>query len=138
MHRALWVGIIALLCSGCGKSKIDQCNAFIDEGNKSQNAFVAIEAAMLNAESFKKRTDQIDASMKALKAVELPDAKLAGMRDKYVEGLQGFSTTLAKLVAMAKDPSKEADVDKLEKEIETISDKESKLIDEINAYCGGK
>lgn len=138
MHRALWVGIIALLCSGCGKSKIDQCNAFIDEGNKSQNAFVAIEAAMLNAESFKKRTDQIDASIKALKAVELPDTKLAGMRDQYVEGLQGFSTTLAKVVAMAKDPSKEADVDKLEKDIETISDKESKLIDEINAYCGGK
>ena len=101
MKRVLWVGFIALLCAGCGKSKIDQCNAFIDEGNKSQNAFVAIEAAMLNPESFKKRTDLIDASMKTLKAIELPDAKLAGMRDRYVEGLQGFSTSLGKVAELA-------------------------------------
>ena len=138
MRRIIGVGIVALLCAGCGKSKIDQCNAFIDEGNKSQSAFVAIEAAMLNAESFKKRTDQIDGSVKAIKAIELPDEKLSGMRDRYIEGLSSFSTTLSKVMAMAKDPSKATDVEKLEKEIETISEKESKLIDEINNYCGGK
>lgn len=138
MRRALWAVSIALLCAGCGKSKIDQCNAFIEEGNKSQNAFVAIEAAMLNPDSFKKRTDQIEASVKTLKAIELPDAKLAEMRNRYVEGLQGFSTSLTKVMEMSKDPAKAADADKLEKELDAIGDKESKLIDEINAYCGGK
>jgi hypothetical protein len=127
----------AVLSLGCGKGKIEQCNAFIDEGNSSQNAFVAIEAAMLNPQTLQGRIDKIEEHVKKLQALQLSDAKLAEMRGRYVEMLQGFAKSLKQFIAVGKDPKKDAERDKIAKDLDANADKSSKLIDDINQYCGG-
>lgn len=125
---------LLLAATGCD-NKIEQCNAFIDEANASQNAFVAIGAAALNPESLKKRVEQIDASVKKLEALELKDEKLQGFRTEYVAGLKSFSKGLDKMANLEK-----TDVDALNKVADDLSkegDKQGKLVDDVNAYCSG-
>jgi hypothetical protein len=128
---------LSLAVVGCGPSKVDQCNAFVDEGNKSQSAFVALQAALLNPNTLQTRIDKIDGSAKALRAVKLVDAKLVGMRDKYATGLESYSKILTEMKPILKDEAKADEFNKNIDKLNAISDEESKLIDEVNAYCSG-
>jgi hypothetical protein len=122
------------LASGCD-NKIEQCNAFIDQANAAQSAFVALEAAALNPETLKGRVKQIDESIEKLKGVELKDEKLKGFRDDYVSGLEVYSKGLTKMSSLEKDNVD--DFNKLVDELNAAADKESKLVDDVNGYCGG-
>lgn len=131
----LLVAFFALGVAGCGPSKVDQCNAFVDEGNKSQAAFVALQAALLNATTLQTRIDKIDGSAKAIRAVKLEDAKLIGMRDRYATGLDSYSKILTQMKPILKDDTKTDELNKNIDKLNEISGAEGKLIDEINAYC---
>ena len=76
--------------TGCD-SKVEQCNAFIDEANDSQNAYVALEVAIQSPASIKQRTDQLDSSSKKMKELKLADPKLKDFRDRYVTQTDDFS-----------------------------------------------
>lgn len=128
---------LALTLWGCGPSKVEQCNALVDAGNKSQSGFVALEAAMLNPDSFQKRIDQIDADAKVVQGVKLEDAKLVGFRDKFATGLTDYTKVMKDMKAILKDEAKTDDLNKMIDQLNAISDKEGKVIDEINGYCGG-
>jgi hypothetical protein len=125
----------AALTTGCGKSKVDQCNSFVAEANKSQSAFVAISAAMLNPPSLVPRAEKLDASVKAMEALPLKDSKLDGFRKQYIEYTNTFAKGLRQIASFGKDKTKDAERDKVAKELDEVGDKEGKLIDEINAYC---
>jgi hypothetical protein len=131
------LAFFSLTIVGCGPSKVDQCNAFVDEGNKSQSAFVALQAALLNPTSLQTRIDKIDGSAKSLRAVKLADAKLIGMRDKYANGLEAYSKILVEMKPILNDEAKTDEFNKNIDKLNAISDDESKLIDEVNAYCSG-
>lgn len=140
LRGASFVVLVAaslVLSTGCGKSKIDQCNSFVAEANKSQNAFVAISAAMLNPPSLIPRAERLEAAVKAMEALPLKDAKLDGYRKQYVTYTNTFAKGLRDLAALGKDPSKNAERKKIAEELDAVGDKEGKLIEEINGYCGG-
>lgn len=132
------VAVAALTLTGCGKSKVEQCNSFIGEANKSQSAFVAISAAMLNPPSLIPRAEKLEASVKAMEALPLKDAKLDGFRRKYIEYTNTFAKGLRELASYGKDPAKNAARDKTAKELDAVGEKEGKLIEEINGYCSGE
>lgn len=134
---SLLIPFVTLILVGCGPSKVDQCNALVDAGNKSQSGFVALEAAMLNPDSFQKRIDKIDEDAKGVAGVKLEDPKLVGFRDKYATGLTDYTKILKQMKPILKDEAKTDDVNKLIDQLNAISDKEGKLIDEINTYCSG-
>lgn len=131
------LGAVSVL-TGCGKSKVEQCNSFIGEANKSQSAFVAISAAMLNPPSLIPRAEKLEASVKAMEALPLKDAKLDGFRKKYIEYTNTFAKGLRELASYGKDPAKNAAREKTAKELDAVGDKEGKLIEEINGYCSDK
>lgn len=135
-HRIHMVFVtLALAVVACGPSKVDQCNAFIDEGNKAQSAFVALEAALLNPASTQTRIDKINGSVTALRAVKLADAKLVTMREKYATELEGYAKILGQMKPILKDEAKVDEFNKLVEKLNAISTAEDKLIDEINGYC---
>jgi hypothetical protein len=125
----------ATLTTGCGKSKVDQCNSFVAEANKSQSAFVAISAAMLNPPSLLPRAEKLEASVKAMEALPLKDGKLDGYRKQYIDYTNTFAKGLRQIASFGKDPAKNAEREKVAKELDDVGEKEGKLIDEINGYC---
>ncbi|MBW2453104.1 MAG: hypothetical protein JRI68_01260 [Deltaproteobacteria bacterium] len=136
-HTGAWVLAMAIgllaLSTGC-QSKVEQCNAFIDQANASQNAFTALGAAMLNKDVLAGRVKTIRESIDTVKAVELKDEKLKGFQDRWAEGLEGMAAGLDEMTKL----DKTTDIDKLNKLAETFdkeADKMGKLIDEINTYC---
>ena len=139
MRKALTTLTFALVLAsgvaGCD-SKIDQCNAFITEANTAQNTFTAISAAMNDPAQLKAKAAEIDESVRKLKAVELKDEKLVGFRDRYASGLESIGKNLTKMAEL----DKTKDVEELTKLAESFAkdgDDMSKLIDEVNGYCGG-
>jgi hypothetical protein len=128
---------ILLVGVGCGKSKIAQCNAFIDEANKSQNAFNDIDSAIDKPAVLEQKMGQIEAATAKVGAVQLVDPRLLDMQKRYVQGLRGFSTALASISTLAQDPKKLAQLEKAGKDLDKLGEQESKLIDEINTYCSG-
>jgi hypothetical protein len=123
----------AALLTGC-KGKIEQCNAFIDEANASQNAFTALGAAMLNKDVLAGRVKTIKESVDKVKAVELKDEKLKDFQGRWAEGLESMANGLDDMTKL----DKTKDIDKLQelsKTFESEAEKMGKLIDEVNTYC---
>ncbi len=127
----------SILSIACGPGKVEQCNSLATVGNKAQNAFIALSAAMLNESSFQTRIEKIDASAKEVKDTKLVDEKLVGMRNRLAEGLESYAKVMKQMKPILKDDKKVDDLNKFIDELNAISDKEGKLIDEINGYCGG-
>lgn len=126
---------------GCGKSKVDQCNAFIERANKGQTVISSLSLDSEDSKKLEGDAAKIDAEAKAVGAVELKDAKLVGFRDQYSSNLTklaGNVRDLAKLQAEAKagKPS-ETQLKKIESDADKIEKDESKLVNDINAYCSG-
>ncbi len=135
MTRIAVVVVLGLALTGC-KDKVQQCNAFINEGNKAQEALGSGDD--VKPETFKTAAGQIDESVKRLEGLKLDDQKLGEFRGRYVDGLKTYSKALVQLSEVAKDPSKAAEAEKIGKEVDAVGDKEKKLIDEINTYCQPK
>lgn len=131
--RTLGLSLLLVLAAGC-ESKVDQCNAFIDDANDSQNAYVGLEAAVASPASIKQRTDQLDLSSKKLAGLKLGDAKLKDLRDRYVKQTDDFSAGMKKLAAL---PPQDSEAARIGKELDDLAEKQDKLIAEINLYCSG-
>lgn len=120
---------------GC-KGKVEQCNAFVDEANAGQGSYVGLEAIVGNPDALGKRADALDASSKKLRAIELKDARLVELRDQYGTLTDQYSAGLRKLASSPKDDAAAAYA--VEQDLDGVADKQQKLIQDINAYCGGR
>ena len=132
--RISLVTLGALALPAC-KGKVDQCNAFVDEANAGQNSYVGLEAAVGNPDALTKRADALDGSAKRLREIKLADEKLIDFRDRYATLTDQYSAGLRKLVIAPKDDAAAAFA--IEQDLDVIADKQQKLIQEINGYCGG-
>jgi hypothetical protein len=142
---ALAVGSLVAV-SGCGKSKITQCNALIDAANKSQAGFEHVDPD--KPEKMKAALVKVKQGNTDVAAVPLEDAKLKGYRDGYVKTHESLATQFQKLADLsvklekAEKASDAKAAEALGKEAETIEktmDKDSKdsdkVIEDINTYC---
>ena len=89
------VAAVSLVVStGCGKSKITQCNALIDSANKSQAGFEHIDPD--KPEKMKEAIGKIKKGNADVAATQVEDAKLKTLRDDYVKTHESIATTLQK------------------------------------------
>lgn len=142
IHAVLCLAFATASLVACGKSKIDQCNAFIEQANASQTAVSGLDAAADDATKLEAAATKIEEAAKKVDTVELKDEKLVGFKGNYVKNLNALAKTAKDLAGIqkdAKDPAKGAaaetklktvlaDAEKLEKD-------DDKLINDINAYC---
>jgi hypothetical protein len=137
--------LLTVSLSACGKSKIEQCNAFIDRAGKAQAAITALNLASEDRSELEKGAATIDAEAKAFATLELKDEKLIGFRTAYANTLSETGKIMSNLAAAqaeAADPAKAeaaaAKAKSLVASAEALEKSESALVDQINDYCGGK
>jgi ABC-type transporter Mla subunit MlaD len=115
-HRGVVLGALAaLVLTGCGSSKVSQCNdlaavvnqtqTFMPEFETDIQAFSESAAQVKNLDDIKAAASQYTAAVDKvvtnlntlvsdLEAVSLQDETLAAFRDEYIGVVQGFSTAL--------------------------------------------
>lgn len=137
--------VLALAAVGCGKSKVDQCNAFIERANKAQTVLSGLSYDGDDPAKFEKEAATIEAEAKAVGEVNVADEKLVSLRNEYGASLGKLAKVTRDIAAVAKDakvPAKAASVEaqmkKLELEADKLEKDESKLVDQVNAYCSGE
>jgi hypothetical protein len=136
--------VLPLSLVACGKSKVEQCNAFIDQAGKAQAAVNALNLDSEDPKVLQQGGQSIDQAAKSFSAVELKDEKLVAFRGAYSEILTGLSrviSDLASATAEAGDAAKAeaaaAKTKKLVDDANALEKRESTLVDEINVYCSG-
>ncbi len=147
MKKASLVPASLLLClslTACGKSKVEQCNAFIDRASKAQSAVNGLNLATDDKKELEKGAAAIDVGAKAFASVEVKDEKLAGFRDSYGKILTDLGKILGDLAAAqaeaadaAKAEAAATKVKTLVASAEALEKSESTLVDQINQYCSG-
>jgi hypothetical protein len=142
VQLSLCIVFAAASLVACGKSKVDQCNAFIEQANASQTTIAALNFESEDPKALETAAAKVEADAKKVEAVELKDEKLAGFKTNYVKNLNALAKTARDLGGIqkdAKDPAKAAAVEAKVKTVvadaEKLEKDESKLVDEINAYC---
>jgi hypothetical protein len=166
------IGCLSLSLTGCGISKVEQCNSFsevINQGETFQTEFqtemdefgkkfgntkdLAGMKEMANGynDVVGRIVTKIDGMTGDLEALELPDETLSGQRDSYTKVTSGLSQALIKTTeAMSLFLDVKAEKDLMPvmvkfqeqateafKSIDSLSEQETKLTTEINAYCQG-
>ncbi|MDJ0702132.1 MAG: hypothetical protein QNJ46_02530 [Leptolyngbyaceae cyanobacterium MO_188.B28] len=152
---------IALILSGCGESKVTQCNRLAEVVNQTQgfmqefeteiqsfsNSAAAVQnisdiknAATQYTEAVNKVVTSLDGLASDLKTTELSDDSLLGFRDSYIGVVQGFSKALtqaSKAMELVKTVDSEAALparieESQEKTMEAVSSIEELSITESN------
>jgi hypothetical protein len=138
----LCVAFAAASLVACGKSKVDQCNAFIEQANAAQTTISALNLESEDPATLETAAGKVEADAKKVDAVELKDEKLVGFKTSYVKNLNSLAKTARDLAGIhkdAKDPAKaaavEAKANTVVAEAEKLEKDEGKLVDDINAYC---
>jgi hypothetical protein len=133
-----------LLLPACGKSKLEQCNAFVDRATQAQNVVNGLKLDSENVVELEKGASAIEAEAKAFSALELKDEKLVGYRAAYAGTLEQLAKILHDLSALqkdSKDPAKadslEAETKKIDAEADKVEKSESDVVDQVNQYCTG-
>lgn len=136
--------LLSMSVAGCGLSKVEQCNSFVDGATKAQTAVAALKLDSDDPEVLKKSGADIEAAATALGTLELKDEKLVGFHKSYTELLTSMGKIVTDLSSVASDSKDEAKAEaattkanQLIESANALEKKESDLVDEINKYCTG-
>jgi hypothetical protein len=138
--------LLALLFTGCGASKVAQCNSIVKTTN--QYATIGKElkevATTTNAkdpekvaQTFNEVSGKISKVSTDLKALEVKDEKLKDLQNRFVS----FYDSTANTFKSAGSSLQKKDINTYKKSLEemkSIDPKETALVSEINSYCKGK
>lgn len=136
--------VACVVLPACGKSKVEQCNAFVDRATKAQNVVSGLKLDSDDPAVLDKGATTIEAEAKSFGTLELKDEKLIGFRTSYADTLNALGKIMHDLSGLqkdAKDPSKaaglEAEMKKVTDAADKVTKQESDLVDQLNAYCTG-
>jgi hypothetical protein len=169
--KGVGAAVMVLLLTGCGSSKVSQCNSLAEVVNQTQGfmqdfeteiqAFSENAAQVKNLEDIKAAASQytsavdkvvtnLDGLVSDLEATSLQDENLDQFRNSYTEVVRGFSSALQEasqamdlVVTVETEADLPAKIEESQQQtvnavasIESLSQTESQLINEVNAYCG--
>lgn len=133
-----------LVLGACGKSKTEQCNAFVDRANLAQSVIDGLRLDSDDAALLEKGAASVEAEAKKFAALELKDEKLVAFRTTYASTLDTLGKMMHELAGLqkdAKDPAKvdaiEAQSKKIDQEADKLEKSESDVVDQVNVYCTG-
>lgn len=142
IHAVLFAALATSSLVACGKSKIDQCNAFIEQANASQTTVSGLDSAGDDPAKLDAAATKIEEAAKKVDGVELKDEKLVGFKTNYVKNLNALAKTAKDIAGVqkdVKDPAKataaEAKLKTVVADAEKLEKDDDKLINDINAYC---
>lgn len=135
--------LVSMVCvSACGlKSKVTQCNAFIEKANHSQGVVSGLHLDSEDPAKLEAEAKAIDAEAMAVSGVELKDPKLIKLRADYATMLGQLAALTRELAGLHKTAGKtdhasfEAKAAKIKADAQKIEADESKLVTDINGYC---
>ena len=121
----------ALGVTGC-TSKTEECNKLIAILNQ-ENKKVSEGMQGTDGSAFKKMGDDLDASMKAIGAVEVKVPELVKLRDEMKKSYGDFAVAAREAgVSMGSDPRKAMAA---LKQVSSLHEQNSKLVNDINTFC---
>ena len=137
--RAAVTVLLALPLVACGKNgKVDQCNAFIDRANISQ-AVVELLKFDGDAQQLEEEAKKVDNEVQWVKGVALTDATLVKFRADYAANLERLAASIRELAKAHGSDEKTADLlKKIADGADSPLQAQSKLVDDVNGYCGAR
>lgn len=132
------IAALSILTVSCGESKVSQCNRMVEVVNK---AVTEVESTTSNAKeedisTMTKIADTADRASESMKALEFTDEKLKGYQGRFLSMYTDIGKASRDLVA-AVEKKDAAAAQTAYKSLETATNQESPLVDEMNGYCKG-
>lgn len=132
-------GTIALLfASGCGASKVAQCNSMIETANSAAEAAqnLTSEGDPSDPDVMLKAAETMEQASSDMQALELEDERLQEFQAGFVEMYDKTSSASRDLVDASKDGDSSAIEASIE-ELQEVSQTEQELVGGVNSYCQG-
>lgn len=131
---------IALLFTGCGESKVAQCNKVIKIANNAAllgQQYGKDSKAAKGTQGLTQLATKIDEVGTEMKGLEIKDEKLQGYQGRFIKLYQDISKGLNDTAtAINKKNIKEAN--RFLVSLQKSSVEEGSIVKEINGYCTGK
>lgn len=131
---------IAFMFTGCGESKVAQCNKVIKVANQAAVLGQQFGKDPKSAKGSKGLTElatKIDAIGTEMQGLEIKDEQLQGFRGRFQKLYQDISKGLND-AAGAIDKKNIRDANRFLVTLQKSSVEESTIVKEINSYCSGK
>ncbi|MBH8564022.1 hypothetical protein I8748_17830 [Nostoc sp. CENA67] len=131
---------IAILFTGCGESKVTQCNKIINVANQAATIGQEISTNSKSEKGSKSLTEaatKIDKIANDMKAVEVKDEKLQGFQGRFLKLYQDSSKALRDTAGALDKKNLKAATGFLAT-LKNTTNQESAIVKEINGYCSGK
>ncbi|MBD2436034.1 hypothetical protein [Nostoc sp. FACHB-110] len=132
--------MIAFLFTGCGESKVAQCNKIIKVANQAVSLSQEFSKNPQREKGSKALTEvasKIDTITNEMKALVIKDEKLQGFQGRFLKLYQDTSKGLRDTAAAIDKKNLKAANASLATLSKSSSD-ESAIVSEINGYCSGK
>ncbi|WGV28931.1 hypothetical protein QI031_27225 [Halotia branconii CENA392] len=136
----LFAAAIALLFTGCGESKVVQCNKLIKVANQATVLGQELSKNSQSAKSTKGLTEtatKIDQIATQMKALEIKDEKLQSFQGRFLKLYQDSSRNLNQ-TAIAIDKKNIPAANKFLASLKKSTNEETAIIKEIKGYCAAK
>lgn len=136
-------GAIAILCAGCGVSKVQQCNSMVKIANQAASIGQEFASSAKSkdtvkmAQSFTETASKLEKLSKDMQALEIKDEKLQGFQTRFVKMYQDTNKGLGS-AATALQKKNLAAITQAMNAIKVSSSQESSLVNEVNSYCSAK
>ncbi|MBD2448434.1 hypothetical protein H6G76_14960 [Nostoc sp. FACHB-152] len=131
---------LSVILTGCGESKVAQCNKMIKVANQAvtlSQAFSKNPQPQKGSKALTEVASKIDPITNEMKALEIKDEKLQSFQSRFVklyeDTTKGLRDTAA---AIDKKNLKAANASLLT--LKKSSSEESAIVSDINKYCSGK
>ena len=132
------IAILGVFTASCGESKVSQCNKLIDVANKAVADVQAIttSANPQDVTAMTRIAETADQARGSMEALELADDQLETFRQQFVTMYSETSQATRDLVT-AVNANNSQNAETAYNALQTATDKETPLVNEVNTYCGG-
>ncbi|MEM8639572.1 MAG: hypothetical protein AAGG51_12265 [Cyanobacteria bacterium P01_G01_bin.54] len=130
--------IVLLLASGCGASKVAQCNSIIEVANSAAEEAqqLAIEGVSGDPQVMLKAAEAMEQASTNMQALEIEDESLQGFQTDFVEMYSKTSSASRDLVDALEKEDREAAEASLA-ELQEVNQSEQEIVNGVNGYCQG-
>ncbi|MBD2596273.1 hypothetical protein H6G74_18340 [Nostoc spongiaeforme FACHB-130] len=131
---------IAVTFTGCGESKVAQCNKIIKVANQAVTLSQEFSKNPQREKGSKALTEvagKIDSFANEMKALEIKDEKLQGFQGRFIKLYQDTSKGLRDTAAAVDKKNLKAANASLAS-LKKSGSEEGAIVNDINSYCSGK
>lgn len=131
---------LGLIATGCGPSKVSQCNELIGVINTAVTEVQAVTQspeAATNPDALNQIADTADRAVEQMQAVQLKDETLIGYQQSFIKMYQDTSAASRAIYDASQNQNLEAAQAALG-QLQAATAPEPGLVNDVNSYCGGQ